>query len=182
MAPAPPPDLVLRQQSMWWAFRYLLFDGQGRQVGRIDWPQTLQRTPQRGARAPGWLTITLRGRTLRVDQPLLQRKWVSDRRFVLGGDAGELACLDVRHAGGREGPQLALVAPVRGRLRREPDRWRWRYAIELDDGRRGSIAEPHWLSLRRELWVTLPRADDALRAFLGLSVLLLRTSLNNVRW
>lgn len=179
---ADAPVLTLRQHSALSAFRYDLLDPGGQVVGRVDWPMSTS-TVRREDGRPGAVIAELRGQRLRLEHTVLRRDWVSDRRLGLVGDDGRvLASLELRHDAALRRPRLVLTAPVAGDLRRQPGWWRWRYAVQLADGRHGLVCEPGWLSLRRTLRVELPQADDTLRLLLGLVVLMLHTGLTNLRW
>lgn len=176
------PVLTLRQHSALSAFRYDLLDAGGQTVGRVDWPMTTS-TVRREDGRPGAVSAQLHGRRLRLEVAVLRRDWVSDRRLSLVADGGQvLASLELRHDAALRRPRIVLTVPVAGELRRQPGWCRWRYAVQLADGRQGQVGEPAWLSLRRTLRVDLPQADDSLRLLLGLAVLMRHTGLTNLRW
>ncbi len=175
------PDLRLRQRSMWSAFPLDLLDPAGQLLGMLDWPGGAGATGDR-AKA-GELPMDLRGRRYRITQAALPKGWSSGRRLQLWGIGDTpLASLDIQVGAERRRALLLLTAPVRGEVVALPHRLRMACAIQLADGRRGSVQEPSWLSLRRTLDVRLPHGDDGLRAFLGAAVLIARTSNTGVRW
>lgn len=176
-----PPDLRLQQRSMWLAYPLDLLDPAGRPLGLLDWPGGGGATGDRAR--PRDLPIDLRGRRYRITQTALPQGWNSGLRLQLLGPGDVLlASLDIQAGAGRQRGLLQLTSPVRGELVALPDRLRIAHAIALADGRKGSVQEPSWFSLRRTLDVRLPRADDALRTFLGAAVLIARTSNTGTRW
>lgn len=174
---ATPPDLRLRQRSMWTAFPLDLLNAAGQVLGALDWPDGEAGLPRAA------LPLRLQGRRLHITQAAVAGGWTSGRRLQLCGPDGAVqASLDIQVGAPRRQALLQLSAPVAGQVVAMPVRGRMAFAVQLADGRQGSVQEPAWLSLRRSLDVRLPRSDDALRAFLGAAVLIARTSHSGIRW
>jgi hypothetical protein len=165
--------LTLRQRSMFWGFHYEVVDPSGLLLADLIWPTYTQ---ARNARlkwhkpgsSDGDLTIRTAQGDFRIGFEYLTRAFTNDVRFFLNRGDEPLAMADVLFPEGLRRHEIFLRQPSEGRLIRA-NRWgRVGFRVELAGKDIGSIEEPHWFSLRRQLRLNLPAAMPMpQQAFLG---------------
>lgn len=120
----------------------------------------------------GDLTLRTPAGDYRIGFEYLTRAHANDVRFFLQRGDAQLAKADVLFPEGLRRHEILLRRPQEGQLVRA-NRWgRMCYRVEAAGGDIGSIEEPRWFSVRRELRLNLP-GDMPMpqQAFLGFLVL-----------
>ena len=158
---------------MFWGFHFQVVDSAGQVQADLLWPNFAQ---ARNARlkwhkpgsAEGDITLRTPAGDYRIGFEYLTRAFANDVRFFLQRGNEPMAMADVLFPKGLHRHEIFLRKPSEGRLIRAKRWGRISFRVELAGRDIGSIEEPHWFSLRRELHLNLP-ADMPMpqKAFLG---------------
>jgi hypothetical protein len=164
----------IRQRSALSGFHYQAFDGSGSLLADLVWPNLPQAKNARLRwHPPDSPEADIQIRTpqglYRIGFEFLSRGFFNETRYTLhqGGDA--LAVADVLTPKGRlRRQQIFLRQPLAAQWV-PANLWsRGRYRLEQEGVSLGSIEEPRWFSLKRELVVSLPQTlEFPVQVFLG---------------
>jgi hypothetical protein len=154
--------LTIRQRSVFSGFHYQVVNDSEAVLADLTWPNYAQ---ARNARLKwhkpgspeGDLKIEMPQGIFRIGFEFLTRAYAYDVRFLLQQGDDLLATAEVLFPkDGIKRHEVFLRHPLAGRLVRA-NRWaRVRYLLEVDGQVIGSIEEPHWFSMKRQLSIDLP--------------------------
>ena len=158
--------LRIRQKSAWSGFHYQALDERGTVLADLVWPNFAQAKNARlrwhSPDSPDAdVQIRMPQALYRIGFEFLSRGFMNETRFSLHQGGEPLAVADVitpkaalqRQQVHLRGPVCAQLTPAR--------RWgRASYRLEQTGRCLGTIEEPHWFSVKRELVVALPPTLD----------------------
>jgi len=154
--------LTIRQRSMLSGFHYEVMSEGETLLAELVWPNYVQ---ARNARLKwhkpgspdGDLKILMPQGDYRIGFEFLTRAFANDLRFFLQqGDDVQAMAEVIFPKDGIKRHEVFLRQPMQARLLRA-NRWtRVRYRVEADGNVIGSIEEPHWISMKRQLRIDLP--------------------------
>lgn len=143
-------------------FHYEVVSESGALLAELVWPNYVQ---ARNARLKwhkpgspdGDLKILMPQGVYRIGFEFLTRAFANDLRFFLQqGDDVQAMAEVIFPKDGVKRHELFLRQPLIGRLLRDNQWMRKRYLLEVDGHVIGSIQEPHWFSMKRQLRIDLP--------------------------
>ena len=154
--------LTFRQRSMFSGFHYQVVNDSETVLADLTWPNYAQ---ARNARLKwhkpgspdGDLKIQMPQGVYRIGFEFLTRTYAQDVRFLLqqGEDVQAIAEVLFPKEGIKR-HEVFLRQPLAGRLIRANKWTRVRYLLEVDGQVIGSIEEPHWFSMKRQLRIDVP--------------------------
>ncbi|MBA4266334.1 MAG: hypothetical protein C0453_14740 [Comamonadaceae bacterium] len=154
--------LTIRQRSMLSGFHYEVVSESGALLAELVWPNYVQ---ARNARLKwhkpgspdGDLKILMPQGIYRIGFEFLSRAFANDLRFFLQQGEDIQAMAEVLFPkDGIKRHEVFLRQPMQARLVRANHWTRARYLLEVDGQVIGSIEEPHWFSMKRQLRIGLP--------------------------
>jgi hypothetical protein len=154
--------LTIRQRSVFSGFHYQVVNEDEAVLADLTWPNYAQ---ARNARLKwhkpgspdGDLKIAMPQGVYRIGFEFLNLSYAQDVRFLLQQGDDTLAMAEVLFPkDGIKRHELFVRQPFEGRLLRA-NRWgQVRYRVTSGGKEIGSIEEPHWFSMKRQLRIDLP--------------------------
>ncbi len=158
--------LTLRQKSALSGFHYQAFDASQTFSADLVWPNFAQAKNARLRWHPqdspdGDVQIRTSRGLYRIGFEFLSRGFHNETRYTLHQGAEPLATADVISPPGKlQRQEVHLRHPLEAHLK-PAGRWgRVRYRLEQAGKCLGTVEEPRWFSVKRELLLTLPSTLD----------------------
>jgi hypothetical protein len=158
--------LRIRQKSALSGFHYQAFDAHSDLLADLVWPNFAQAKNARLRWHPndspdGDVQIRMPQGLYRIGFEYLSRGFLNETRYTLHQGGDPLAVADVVSPPSRSKRQeMHLRQPVAAQLK-PAGRWgRVRYQLVQADRCLGTVEEPRWFSVKRELVVDLPSTLD----------------------
>ncbi|WP_291013151.1 hypothetical protein [Hydrogenophaga sp.] len=166
--------LRIRQKSPLSGFHYQAFDAQNALLADLVWPNFAQAKNARLRWYPndspdGDVQIRMPQGLYRIGFEYLSRGFLNETRYTLHQGAEPLSVADVMSPLGKlRRQEVHLRHPLAAQLK-PAGRWgRVRYRLEQAGQCLGTVEEPRWFSVKRELVVNLPSTLDLpTRLFIG---------------
>lgn len=158
--------LRIRQKSAFSGFHYQAFGNAGEWLADLVWPNFAQAKNARLRwHPPGApeadVQIRMPQGLYRIGFEFLTRGFVNETRYTLHQGGEPLAVADVLSPQSRwQRQQVLLRQPLQAQLSRAGSWARARYRLEQAGQCLGTVEEPRWFSVKRELLVTLPTSMD----------------------